>query len=57
MLTAHDKTAEDGIFSYWPPVPWFVTLLVKWIFLPKRQSFWRFAPCDRHSKPQELPFA
>jgi hemerythrin-like domain-containing protein len=57
VMTAQDKTFEDGAYANDPPLPWFVFLLFKWVWAPKNAQCWRFAPCDVNGKPRELPFA
>lgn len=53
----HDKTFEGGVWSSFPPVPWLVLLVMRYLFMNTRRDWWRFAPCDYSSQPQELPFA
>ena len=57
MIQGHDKTFDDNIYALWPPAPWFVKLLLKWLLVPKHKDWWYFAPCDVDGKPRELPFA
>ena len=49
-----DRTAEDGMWKDWPPMPALIrTLLVRvggwW-----HQGWWRFASCDGNGMPREL---
>ncbi|EON97414.1 putative hemerythrin hhe cation binding domain-containing protein [Phaeoacremonium minimum UCRPA7] len=53
----HDKSFEDGRFAYWPPLPWFVMLLLRWFAVPKHKTWWQFSPCDTYGKRRELPYA
>lgn len=56
-MTAHDVTFKDGFMASWPPMPWIVKAIVKFWFMGKHKSWWRFAPCDANGRPQKLPFA
>lgn len=57
MLACHDQTFEGGVHAGFPGLPWFVMLIIKWMFVPKNKGWWQFAPCDASSKPRELPYA
>jgi len=58
VLGTHDATWDkDKALGAWPPMPWFVPYLVRWLFAGKYRSWWQFAPNDLHSKPRDLPFA
>ncbi|EFQ33161.1 hemerythrin HHE cation binding domain-containing protein [Colletotrichum graminicola M1.001] len=57
LLTNRDKTFEDGIYAWWPGLPWFVTLMMRWFLIPKHNNWWRFSSCDHRGVPKELPFA
>ena len=56
-FTSHEGAFENGVYAHWPPLPWFVGLLMRWIFIPKHKDWWRFAPCDSRMQRKELPFA
>ncbi len=56
-LILHQKDFGDGVWASFPPVPWFVHLLLRWMYVPTHQDWWRFAGCDSKSNPKELPFA
>lgn len=53
----HDKTFKGGIWPDFPPIPWLVAVVMRFLFLRKYESWWRFAGCDLSSVPKELPFA
>ncbi|OHF01441.1 hemerythrin HHE cation binding domain-containing protein [Colletotrichum orchidophilum] len=57
LLTNRDKTFEEGVHAWWPPVPWFVFLMMRWFYIPAHKSWWRFSSCDDRGAPKELPFA
>lgn len=54
-IGAMDREFEDGMHVSWPPFPWFVPLLSKWIFSRKHSGSWRFSPCHNF-KRRELRF-
>lgn len=56
VLYSHDKTFADGAWEHFPPIPWLVLVMVRWIFCRTHQDWWRFAGCDGDSMPRELPF-
>jgi hypothetical protein len=53
----HDGSFEDSIWADYPPVPWLMKLVLRYLVIGKRSNLWRFAPCDYYSQPQVLPFA
>ncbi|KAI5463164.1 hypothetical protein BGZ63DRAFT_380669 [Mariannaea sp. PMI_226] len=53
----HDKSFEGGVWSAFPPFPWIVGLVMRWLFMNTRKDWWRFAGCDFNSQPKDLPFA
>jgi len=58
VFGAHDVTwDEDGTFGSFPPVPWFVGVLLRWVFAGKYKNRWLFSPCDLHGRPRELAYA
>ncbi|TVY54356.1 hypothetical protein LCER1_G004237 [Lachnellula cervina] len=42
--------------SAWPPWPWFVVVLFRWVYIPKRKGACRFSSCDSYGMPKELEF-
>ncbi|KAM5360236.1 hypothetical protein ACJZ2D_013893 [Fusarium nematophilum] len=56
-MVLHDKSFEGGAWGTFPPVPWLVLVVLRWMFMTARKEWWRFASCDYNSLPQELPFA
>lgn len=56
-LGAIDKTFGGGKYAHWPPAPWFVPYLTKWIFCGKYKGSWRFSPCTLWGVPRALEFA
>lgn len=54
-LMNHDATYNPG--RKWPPVPWLVLLVMKFLYFGKHLDWWQFAPCDKNGKPRDLPFA
>ncbi|CAD6443238.1 b1b05159-2bf5-4807-bf1c-276728322fec [Sclerotinia trifoliorum] len=58
LITNSDVTYESGIHGpRFPPFPWFVGLIFRWIYIPKLKGAWRFSSCDDYGIPKELPFA
>jgi hypothetical protein len=49
-----DRTAEDGLWASWPPVP----APVRWILVnlvgAVHSSWWKFTSCDTAGKPRPL---
>ena len=57
MLTNGDNTWEKGIHdAYWPPFPWFVGLIFKYVYVPKHKGVWRFSSADSNGTPRKLMF-
>ncbi|KAH8656090.1 hypothetical protein BGZ60DRAFT_147869 [Tricladium varicosporioides] len=57
VLTNMDFTFESPIHdSVWPPFPWFVQIMFRWLYLPKHKGAWRFSCCDWYGIPKELEF-
>lgn len=46
----------EGRMHRFPPVPGFVSYVVKYWFARKHQGAWRFNPCDMWGVPRELTF-
>ncbi|RGP74487.1 hypothetical protein FLONG3_6046 [Fusarium longipes] len=55
-MILHDKTFENGLWSDFPPLPWFAMVIIRWLFVRTHQDWWRFSGCDSTSIPKELPF-
>jgi len=46
----------DGQVRPFPPAPFFVPYLIKFVFEPRHSGAWRFNPCDSFSRPRPLQF-
>ncbi|KAN0074130.1 hypothetical protein V8E54_008067 [Elaphomyces granulatus] len=46
----------DGQVMPFPPFPFFVPYIIKFIFEPRHSGAWRFNPCDSFSQPRPLRF-
>ena len=57
LLANNDATFENGLFAHWPPFPWFVRLVIRFWFFPKKKQLWRFGSATASGQPKELPFA
>ncbi|RDW65618.1 hypothetical protein BP5796_10310 [Coleophoma crateriformis] len=58
IITNSDMTYESGIHGVrFPPFPWFVHQIFRWVYVPQLQGAWRFSSCDDYGLPKELPFA
>ncbi|PMD67691.1 uncharacterized protein K444DRAFT_649527 [Hyaloscypha bicolor E] len=58
LITNSDVTYESGIHGErFPPFPWFVHQIFRWVYIPQLKGAWRFASCDDYGMPKELPFA
>ena len=57
MGCADNSFSIDGQFIHFPPVPFFVPYLVKYIFASKYSGAWKFAPCDMFGRPRKLAFS
>jgi len=58
MITNSDVTYEDGIHGpRFPPFPWFVGQIFRWMYIPVHKGAWRFSCCDDYGQPKELEFA
>jgi hypothetical protein len=55
-LGANDLTFEGGKHAKWPPLPWFVPYLIKYVYFRRYAGSWRFSPCTLFGQPKELPF-
>lgn len=55
-LGGMDNTFEGGKHK-WPPLPFFVPYLVKYVYARRFAGSWRFSPCTIFGQPKELPFA
>lgn len=47
---AVDHDFEDGRHKDWPPHPWFVPYLNRFVFSWKHLGAWRFSPCENFRK-------
>lgn len=57
LITNSDVTYEGGIHgARFPPFPWFVHEIFRWIYVPKLKGAWMFSSCDDYGVPRELPF-
>jgi len=57
IITNSDVTYEGGVHGpRFPPFPWFVSQIFRWVYIPKLKGAWRFSSCDDYGKPRELPF-
>lgn len=57
IFVFHDKTFEDGVWAHFPPMPWVMGLVFRWVFFRSHDDWWRFAGCGYDCKPRDLPFA
>jgi len=58
LITNSDTTYESGIHgARFPPFPWFVSQIFRWVYIPQLKGAWRFASCDDYGVPKELPLA
>ncbi|KAE8445570.1 hypothetical protein EG329_013334 [Mollisiaceae sp. DMI_Dod_QoI] len=58
LITNSDITYESGIHgARFPPFPWFVSQIFRWVYIPQLKGAWRFASCDDYGVPKELAFA
>jgi len=57
LITNSDVTYEDGVSGpRFPPFPWFVGQIFRWVYIPHLKNAWRFSCCDDYGVPKELPF-
>lgn len=57
MLTNADNTWEKGVHdAYWPPFPWYVALIFRYVYQPKNKGAWRFSCSDGGGNPRDLAF-
>lgn len=53
-----DKTYQvDGKHIQFPPFPWVVPYIIKWLFEGRHSGAWVFNPCDAFGNPRERPYA
>jgi len=58
LITNSDVTYESGIHGpRFPPFPWAIGQLFRWVYIPQLKGAWRFSSCDDYGVPKELPFA
>ncbi len=56
-LHVHDVTWENGRWSDFPPVGWFLTFVLRNIFARIHSDWWKFAPCDVYGRPKPQQYA
>ena len=57
VLTNGDNTFEPGVHDpYWPPLPFYVRWIIRYIYVPKQKGAWRFSCSDSYGNPRDLPF-
>lgn len=50
-------TYENGMHKgLFPPTPWSVLCLIKYLYERRYAGNWRFSPCDGFGKPDPLMF-
>lgn len=55
MITNSDITYEGGIHGpRFPPFPWAVQQIFRWVYIPQQKEAWRFASCDDYGVPRGL---
>lgn len=47
VVTCLDVNFEGGRWSDFPPIPWVVNMMFRYIHFWVHRDWWRFAPCDR----------
>jgi hypothetical protein len=52
-LFTHDITYE-GLHGNFPPIPWPVAWVMRYVASLWHSDWWRFAPCDKAGVPKEL---
>jgi len=58
LITNSDVTYESGIHGVrFPPFPWLIGVLFRWVYVPQLKGAWRFSSCDDYGIPKDLPFA
>lgn len=57
LITNSDVSYEHGIHGpRFPPFPWFVGQIFRWVYIPQLKGAWRFSSCDDNGMPKKLPF-
>ncbi|KUJ16997.1 uncharacterized protein LY89DRAFT_718704 [Mollisia scopiformis] len=57
VITNFDVPFEEPYHqAVWPAIPWHVSLIFRWIYIPRHKGAWRFSCCDTHGYPKELEF-
>lgn len=54
FVTSMDTTYEGGIHKDFPPAPAPVKLLARHLSTKFNKGYWRFSPCDKAGRPQEM---
>lgn len=58
LIVNSDVTYEDGIHgARFPPFPWAVHQIFRWVYIPQLKAAWIFASCDDWGMPKELAYA
>ncbi|KAF7558992.1 hypothetical protein G7046_g5183 [Stylonectria norvegica] len=39
-IILHDKTFDGGVWQKFPPIPWIVTLMLRWLFMNTHKDWW-----------------
>lgn len=55
IFRLHDSSSGDGASADFPPLPWLLLFIVRWMLIGKHADWWRFAPCDHKSARRDLP--
>lgn len=53
-IFAHDITYEGGLHADFPPIPWPIAWVMRYVASWWHNDWWRFSPCDKASVPKEL---
>lgn len=53
-LFAHDATIEGGLHKDFPPIPWPIQILMRYVASLWHRDWWKFSPCNKASVPKEL---
>lgn len=54
IVTCLDVHFEGGRWSAFPPIPWFVNLMFRYINFWVHRDWWKFGPCDRLGNMRHL---
>ncbi|CAK7236712.1 hypothetical protein SBRCBS47491_009731 [Sporothrix bragantina] len=60
VMTCLDVNFENGRWTDFPPIPWIINMMFRYIHFWVHSDWWKFAPCDRlgsmrplHAVPEE----